>query len=147
MAKLEEILDEWDKDSVVDETKLGHESSRNPMIHAKYIRMLATTKLQLRKAESSYLTTRKLYYRYYKGELTKQELLELQWNQYQGKILLKSEMDEFLSTNESLIKLTDKIAYFTTMKESLESILKSIASRTWDIKTSVEYMKIQNGLM
>lgn len=147
MSNLDTLLDEWDRDSVVREDQLGHEASRNPQIHAKYIRWLSTVKLQLRAAESKYLTARKLYYRYYNGEIGKDELKELGWNQYQGTKPLKSQIEELLNTAPELIKLTDKIAYFTTMKETIESILKEINARTWNVKSAIEWTKIQNGII
>jgi hypothetical protein len=146
MATLVEILDEWDKDSSINEAELGHEATRNPMIHAKYVRMISQTKLSLRKAESDYLTVRKTKWRYYRGEMGKAELDELGWNQYQGRIPTKSDMDEFLNCDPDLIRYTDKIQYFTVVKETLDSILKELNSRTWNIKTAVDYAKMMNGI-
>jgi len=146
MATLDEILTEWDRDSVVDETKIGHEAARNPMIHSKYIRMLSVSKLQLRKSESDYLKARKIHSRYFRGELNREELDELGWSQYQGRHPTIAAMDELLNTAPELIKLTDRISYHTVCKESLESILKEINSRTWNLKTSLEYQKLINGV-
>lgn len=147
MATLEDILKLWEEDSKIDETQLGHESARNPMIHSKYITHLARTKLQLRKAESDYLTIRKTKWRYFRGEMGKEELATLEWPQYQGRIPTKADLDEMLNTDPDLVKLTDKISYFTTTKETLESILKEIASRVWSVKTAFEDSKMKNGLM
>lgn len=145
--KLSDIRSEWTKDSVIDELNLGKESLRVPTLHAKYLNLLSGIKLQLRKAESDYLNTRRLKYRYYRGEMTKEELSVLEWQQFQGNKPLKNEMDEFLECDKDLIELQDKAEYFRITIYTLEQILRSLNSRTWDIKTAVEYMRFTNGMM
>lgn len=145
--KLTDIQEEWVKDSSIDETNLGRESIRVPTLHAKYLTYLSKVKLQLRKAESDYYNTRRLKYRYYRGEMSREELAALEWEQFQGNKPLKNEMDEFLQCDSDLIELQDKVEYFKTVIYTLEQVLRSINSRTWDIKTAVEFMKFTNGLI
>lgn len=145
--KLTEIQQNWEQDSRIDETNLGRESTRVPTLHAKYLNVLSKVKLQLRKAESDYYNTRRLKYRYYRGEMSREELAVMEWVQFQGNKPLKNEMDEFLQCDKDLIELQDKMEYFRTVIYTLEQILRSINSRTWDIKTAVEYMKFTQGLM
>ena len=137
----------WEQDSRIDETNLGRESTRVPTLHAKYLVYLSKVKLQLRKAESDYYNTRRLKYRYYRGEMSKDELEDNGWVQWQGNKPLKNEMDEFLQCDQNLIELQDKVEYFKTVIYTLEQILRSINSRTWDIKTAVEWSKFTNGMM
>lgn len=145
--KLSHLQEEWEKDSRIDELNLGRESTRVPVLHSKYLTYLSKVKLQMRKAESDYYNTRRLKYRYYRGEMSKSELAELEWEQFQGNKPLKNEMDEFLQCDSDLIELQDKAEYYKTLIYTLEQILRSINSRTWDIKTAVEYMKFTNGMM
>lgn len=145
--KLSDIQDEWTKDSAIDETNLGRESIRVPTLHAKYLTFLSKVKLQLRKAESDYYNTRRKKYRYYRGEMSHEELAEEGWPQFQGNKPLKNEMDEFLQCDSDLIVLQDKVEYFKTVIFTLEQIIRSINSRTWDIKTAVEWTKFTNGMM
>ena len=143
--KLSELTEEWTKDAPINETNLGHEAARVPILHAKYLEVLSRTKLQLRKAESDYFNTRRKKYKYFRGEMTRQELEDEEWVQYHGNKPLKNEMDEFLQCDADLIILQDKVEYFKTVIFTLEQILRSINSRTWDIKTAVEYLKFTNG--
>lgn len=145
--KLTEIQEAWEEDSRIDETNLGREATRVPTLHAKYIALLAKSRLQLRKAESDYFNTRRLKYRYYRGEMTREELVVLEWEQFQGNKPLKNEMDEFLQCDKDLIELQDKVEYFKTVIYTLEQIIRSINSRTWDVKTAVEWHKFTNGMM
>ena len=145
--KLTDLQEEWQKDSRINETNLGSEAARVPTLHAKYITYLSKVKLQLRKAESEYLNTRRKKYKYYRGEMTVQELDEEGWDQFQGNKPLKNEMDEFLACDQNLIELQDKVEYFKTVLYTLEQIIRSINSRTWDIKSSIEWTKFTNGMM
>lgn len=145
--KLTDLQEEWQKDSRINETNLGSEAARVPTLHAKYITYLSKVKLQLRKAESDYLNTRRKKYKYFRGEMSVQELDEEGWDQYQGNKPLKNEMDEFLACDETLIELQDKVEYFKTVLYTLEQIIRSINSRTWDIKSSIEWTKFTNGMM
>lgn len=145
--KLTELQEAWKKDCVIDETNLGRAASRTPELHAKYLNLLTSAKLQFRKAESDYLKLRRVKYRYFRGELTRDELEQLGWAQYQGVKPIKNEMDEFLQTDEDLIQAQDKLEYLRTVLLQLESILKSLNSRTWDIKNSIEWTKFTNGMM
>jgi len=145
--KLSELQEQWSEDSSIDETNLGRESTRVPTLHAKYLNFLSSTRLNLRKAESDYYNIRRKKYKYYRGEMTKQELEEEGWAQWQGNKPLKNEMDEFLQCDADLITLQDKVEYFRTVIQHLEQILRSINSRTWDIKTAVEWAKFTNGMM
>lgn len=143
--KLTEINDEWKRDSIINELELGREAVKVPTLHAKYLTMLSNAKLQQRKAESDYNNLRRVKYRYYRGELSREDLENLGWSQFQGNKPLKNEMDEYLAYDDELNALLDKTEYFKTMVYTLEQIIRSINSRTWDIKSSIEWSKFTNG--
>jgi len=145
--KISELQQMWSEDCKIDETNLGRESARVPTLHAKYINLLSSTRLNLRKAESDYYNCRRKKYRYYRGEMSRDELAEEGWQQWQGAKPLKNEIDEFLLGDADLNLLTDKVEYFKTVLYQLEQIIRSINSRTWDIKSSIEWQKFTNGLM
>ena len=145
--KLDEIQKMWAEDSRIDETNLGGESARVPKLHAKYLNLLTNNRLVMRKTEADYLRMRRNKYRYYRGEMTQTELADLGWDQWQGVKPIKNEMDEFLSTDTDLILLLDKLEYYKTVNYQLEAIVKSISSRTWDIKSSIEWYKLTNGMI
>jgi hypothetical protein len=145
--KLSDLQEMWAEDSRISETNLGHEAAKTPTLHAKYLNFLTSVRLNLRKAESDYLNCRRKKYRYYRGEMTRKELEDEGWSQWQGIKPLKNEMDEFLETDSDLVSFQDKIEYFKTVLYQLEQIIRSLNSRTWDIKNSIEWQKFTNGLM
>lgn len=143
--KLSEIQEEWKLDSKINELELGSEAIKVATLHSKYLSLLSNVKLQLRKAESDYNNMRRVKYKYYRGELSREELEKLGLEQYLGNKPLKNEMDEFMLCDEDLNLLTDKIEYFKTVSFTLEQILRSLNSRTWDIKSAIEWQKFTNG--
>ena len=56
-------------------------------------------------------------------------------------------MDEQLDGDFDLIKKKDRIAYWETIVDTLERILRSISSRGFDIKHAIEWHKFTNGVM
>ena len=78
--------------------------------------------------------------------MSKQELEDLGWNQFQGNKPLKNEMDEYLQCDEDLNTCMDNIEHLKTSIYTLEQIIRSINSRTWDIKSAIEYVKFTNGM-
>ena len=47
--KLSELQDSWAQDSRIDETNLGREATKTPQLHAKYLNMLGSVRLNLRR--------------------------------------------------------------------------------------------------
>lgn len=145
--KLNELQEMWAVDCQIDQTNLGRAAARVPELHAKYLNFLTSVRLQQRKAEAEYLRLRKLKLRYYRGEMSKEELQQLGWEQFLNNRPLKNEMDDVMSTDEEMIRAVDKMEYLKTIMFQLEQILKSINSRTWDVKSAIEWYKFTNGGM
>jgi len=145
--KLSDIQEEWAIDAKIDETNLGNEASRTPILHAKYITYLGDMKLRLRKSDSEYYNLRREKYRYYRGEMSYEELADRGWNQYQGTKPLKNEMEEIIASDKDLLQAGDRIEYYRTVVYTLEQIIRSINSRTWDIKSGIEWTKFTNGMI
>lgn len=143
---IDELQDMWTADCQIDDNFLGEHSTATPKLHAKYVKVLIGVKLKHTKYQSDYNMLRKNKFRYYRGELSREELTELGWSQWQGVKPLKNEMDEFLSGDTDLNTLRVKIDYLETMIYLLESILQQIKARDWQIKTAVEWKKFLAGM-
>ena len=146
MIELEKLQTMWKNDAPINDVELGKEAALVPNLHAKYIEILSTVKLNLRKEQSEYFKLRRHKWRYYRGEMSDTELKELGWQQYLGAKPLKNEMEEHLQGDFDLIKKQDRISYYETVVSFLESVLRSIHSRGWDIKNAIEWHKFTNGI-
>ena len=143
---IEQLQEHWDKDCQIDDNYLGENSTATPKLHAKYLKMLVTVKLKHSKYQSDYNLLRKNKFRYYRGELSRDELNNLQWQQWQGVKPLKNEMDEFLTGDEELNAMRTRIDYLETMIYFLESVLGQIKARDWQIKSGIEWKKFLAGM-
>lgn len=146
MVDLDKLQTMWQNDCEINDLELDKEALKIPNLHAKYITVLSTIKLQLQKERSDYAKLRRYKWRYYRGELTQKELEDLGWEQYLGAKPLKNEMEEQLEGDFDLIKKKDKVAYYETLVYFLENVMKSIGSRGWDIKNAIEWHKFTNGV-
>lgn len=143
--KLSELQEMWSDDAKIEPLDLTNESLKIPKLHSKYLNYLTSFRLQLRKAESDYLRLRKNKYKYYKGEMSREELEELNWKQYLGPKMLKQELADIIESDDDIIALIDKIEYIKTLMYQLENILKSLNSRSFDIKNAITYLQYTQG--
>lgn len=143
---IEQLQDMWEADCEIDDNYLGEHATKTPKLHAKYVKLLVGVKLKHTKLQSDYNMLRKAKFRYYRGELGREELQDLGWAQWQGVKPLKNEMDEFLTGDEDLNTMKVKIEYLETMIYLLESILGQLKSRDWQIKTHVEWKRFLAGM-
>ena len=142
---IEQIQDMWEVDAEIDDNYLGEHATKTPKLHAKYVKILVGVKLKHTKIQSDYNMLRKAKFRYYRGELSREELQDLGWVQWQGLKPLKNEMDEFLSGDTELNTLRVKIDYLETMIYLLESILGQIKARDWQLKSAISWKQFLAG--
>lgn len=142
---IDELHDLWDQDSKINDDHLDRESVKTPQLHSKYLRMLIQHKMKLAALQVEYKTLRQKKFRYYRGEMPKTELEELNWTQWQGIKPLKNEMEEFLEGDSDLNRINVKCEYIKGMIEALEAILGQIKSRDWQIRNALEWKKFVAG--
>jgi hypothetical protein len=142
---LDDILDMWDKDSHIDDDHLDREAIHTAKLHSKYVRMLMQYKMKMAALNTEYNTLRQRKFRWYRGEMGRDELKDSGWEQWQGVKPLKNEMDEFLTGDNDLNKVSIKIEYIKCLIEALESILQQIKGRDWSIRNAIEFKKFISG--
>ena len=145
MATIDEILEEWEKDATIDDNHIDSESIKVPKLHSKYLKHLSQAKLSLVKKNNDYSALKKIKFRYYRGELTKDELIQYNWNQWQGVKPIKSELETLLEGDNDIIKIKNSISLIETKIYVLESILGQIKARDWQIKSVIEWKKFLAG--
>ena len=123
---IEQLQEMWGIDCQIDDDRLDKEAVRTPNLHSKYLNILIANKLKLAKVKADYNTLRQAKFRYYRGEMGKQELIECGWEQWQGAKPLKNEMDEFLQGDGELVQMEQKVEYLNTIVYFLEEVLKQI---------------------
>ena len=133
----------WEKDSQIDPDNLHTESLKVPSLHAKYHDMFNNFLLLRKKAEQQRKNIRHERYEYYSGKADPEVY---QKNPFGKKIRDKDTMTKYLDADEKLSNSSLKIDYYDTMLVYLESILKVIQNRTFQIKNAIEFMRFNSGL-
>lgn len=142
---IEQIKTEWARDSEIDQLNIGSESLKNAKLHSKYVNELADWKILAADKQNDYNMLRKVKFRYYRGELSKDELTKYGLVQYQGPKHLKNEMNEILDGDMELCQCKNEVESAQIAISLLESIIKSIFSRGFDIKNYIDYEKFRSG--
>ena len=112
------------------------------MLHAKYFDLYNNIFLLMKKAQQQRKNIRHERYEYYSGKADPEIYIK---NPFPKKIRDKDTMQKYLDADEKLSSTSLKIEYYETMLNYLESILKQVSNRTYQIKNSVEVMKFQAG--
>ena len=140
---LEMIQDMWEKDSKIDPDNLHNESLGIPSLHAKYFEMYNTIILLRKKAEQRRKNIRHERYEYFSGKADPDIYVE---NPFPKKIRDKDTMQKYLDADEKLSSVSLKIDYYDTMLVYIESILKQVSNRSYQIKNAIEFMRFNAGL-
>lgn len=144
--KLDDILVMWEADSGIDDNHLGEASTNTAKLHSKYLKLLVDAKLRQTKLNIELNALRKTKIRYYRGELSRDELADLGWVQWQYNKPLKAEMDEFLKGDDDLSKIQMRMDYIDTVVYALESIMQQIKQRDFQLSNGIKWKAFLAGM-
>jgi hypothetical protein len=139
---LDMIQKMWEEDAKIDMDNLHTESINIPLLHAKYFDLYNNIVLLKKKAEQQKKNIRHERYEYFTGKADPEVYIE---NPFPKKIRDKDTLQKYLDADEKLSQVCLKIDYYETILNYLESILKVIQNRTYQIKNAIEFIKFQAG--
>jgi hypothetical protein len=142
---LDEIFANWSEDSCIDKTELDSESLKIPLLHSKYLKIFTTERLSLHRLEAEYKTLFKLKSEYFSGSLDMDTIKEHGWEP-NPKLILKSDLSMHIEADQEIQKLSLKIGLQREKVSTLDSILKTIGNRGFQISNAINYMKLMNGI-
>ena len=140
---LDTIQKMWEQDSKIDIDNLHTESLNIPILHSKYFDLYNTINLLKKRAEQQKKKIRHERYEYFTGKADPEVYLE---NPFPKKIRDKETLQGYLDSDENLSQVNLKIEYYETMLIYIDSILKMISNRTYQIKNSIDFLRFQSGL-
>ena len=138
---LDEIQLSWEEDSKIDDDNLHSESTKIPSLHAKYYRILNNNLLIKKLEENKFKQLKKTKWQYYTGKADPEVYIAQPFDHK----VLRQDVDKYMDSDEDLIKIQNKIDYFQVMLNYLDSILKIINNRTFQIKNAIEWQKFIRG--
>jgi len=140
---LDTIQKMWEEDSKIDVDNLHTESLNIPSLHAKYFDIYNNIVLLKKKAEQQRKNIRHERYEYFTGKADPDVYVE---NPFPKKIRDKETLQKYLDADEKLSSVCLKVEYYDTILNYLESILKVIQNRTFQIKNAIEFIRFTAGL-
>jgi hypothetical protein len=132
------------KDLEIDKTELDTESLRTPQLHNKYLIFFSEEKLKLEQLLSERKIKRKDKWLYYTGKMSQEELDKNNWEPFDLSIL-KTDVERFIEADPEIIKLGAKITIQKELVNYLESIVKIISNRQWNIRAALDWIKFTQG--
>ena len=141
---LDEIRNMAKTDLVMDETELDIESLKTPQLHNKYLIFHTDERLILGKINSDLYRLKKDKWLYYTGKMSEEELNERDWEPFSLNVL-KTDIDKFINSDDDIILLNNKILLQQEKVDYLESIIKIVNNRQWNIRSAIDWIKFTNG--
>jgi hypothetical protein len=142
---IEQIKAQAEIDTVIDTNHLDDEASRIPQIHNKYLCILMDEKLVLESLDSKLKILRRDKWLYYSGKLSQEELKQKGWEPFDLNIL-KQDIDRFIDSDIDIINLGNKVFLQKEKVNYIESVIKIISNKIWNIRSSIEWIKFSQGL-
>jgi len=140
---LEELQTQAENDLKFDDLELANESLRSASLHQKYLTIYNNFRQLRLMNEGNYKVKYRQKWEYYSGKAEPQVYRD---NPFDHKIL-KADLPIYLDSDEELIKLKQKVEYYSMCMDSCERILKQIQQRGWDIKNAIEWRKFVDGVV
>lgn len=142
--KLEEILNEWDRDVIIDQNVLDDESLKTPKLHSKYLRYYSTENLLYNKmlAEFKIMKSEKHDFLLYGKDKIH---IEKGWELPSQGNIIKSELDYYLEHDKDLIQETLKLSYQKEKVNTLKAIIDLINNRSFHINTALKFKLWSSG--
>jgi hypothetical protein len=144
MTKLEELLNMWAKDSVIDRTEPGKELINIPQLHSKYLNILSRHRLLAKETDFKYNKLKKVKWEYYTGKLDNEQLQQYGWEPFP--FILKSEINTYFDSDEDLNKLTAQKMIHEEIVDVCQNILKELNSRTYQLRDFISWEKFIQGV-
>jgi hypothetical protein len=139
---LDEIQLLWEEDAKIDPDNLHEESIKIPSLHAKYYKFYNNISLLKKIEENKFKVLKKEKWMYFSGKSDPEIYIECPFD-YK---VLRQDMDKYMDADEDILKLISKMEYYQTMLNYLDSILKIIINRSYQIKNSIEFLKFISGI-
>ena len=148
MNNLEQILEMWKKDSVIDEMNLDESSRQTAKLHGKYLELLSVHRLKLKKANLDFKVLLRDKFMHYNGKLSQEELDNTGWDYdpLNGLTVLKGDMDKWYDADPVIQEQQAKIQYLEELTDTLKEILENIKWRHQTVRNMIEWRKFTSGI-
>ena len=142
--KLEELQNEARNDlAIVNQERLDQESYKNQNIKPKWLEYKTKYDQLLIIAKADHQRMYRQKWEYYGG---KADAKVYAAKPFDLKVL-KTDLQMFINSDEDILNLQGKIAYYESIVKYIEGIIKSIDNRGWDIRNATDWKKFEAGMI
>jgi hypothetical protein len=145
---LDTIHEMWKKDSQIDEMALDESSRDSAKLHSKYLELLSSHRMRLKKSQLEYKIILRDKFNHYGGKLSQEEMDSKGWeyDPLHGHTVLKGDLDKFYDADPIIQEHQAKIAYLEEVVDILKAILDNVKWRHQNIKNMIEWRKFTSGI-
>ena len=138
---LDEIQNLWKDDCVIDPDNLHLESIKITSLHSKYFIIYNNLNILKKSEEDRLKQTRFSRWQYYTGKIPADDISSERCDHK----VIKQDLDKYMDSDITLRKIIAKIDHYQIIINYLDSILKTIKDRTYQIKNAIEFQKFTHG--
>ena len=140
---LDQLKEEARTDLVIsNQEDLASESLTNQKIKSKYLDHRSKFQLLLQKHNGDYQRMYRQKWEYYGGKSDAKIYIAKPFDLK----VLKTDLAMYITSDEEIIQLMDKIGYLEIVIKFIDGVIKSIDNRGWDIKNAIEWRKFEAGM-
>ena len=142
--KLEELQSEAREDlKIIDQERLDQESYKNQNIKPKWLEYRTQYDQLLIMAKANHQKMYREKWEYYGG---KADVKVYAVKPFDLKVL-KTDLQMYINSDEEILTVQGKIAYYESIIKYIDGIIKSIDNRGWDIRNATEWKKFEAGMV
>jgi|TARA_B100001079_G_scaffold269764_1_gene282645 hypothetical protein len=149
MNLIDDVLEMWESDSVIDQFKLDDTTIKLSKLHSKYLGLITKCKLTKKKLDMDYKTLLKDKWLYYNGKLSKEEIDLFGWDYDPFKGLnkpLKGDMNYYYDSDTDIQNAQAKLEYYKVYEDTLKEILDTIRWRHQSISNIIKWRSFEAGV-
>ena len=146
---IEQVLEMWKEDSIIDDLKLDDTTIRMARIHSKYLELITIAKIRRKKKDLDYKTLLKNKWLYYNGKLSKEEIDIYKWEYDPFGGLnkpLKGDMNYYYDSDTDIQKAQAALEYDKVLIETLDEIMNTIRWRHQNIGNIIKWRAFESGV-
>ena len=148
MNLIDETLEMWEQDGVIDQFKLDDTTIKMASMHSKYLGLITKCKLTKKKLDLDYKTLLKNKWLYYNGKLSQDEMDMKGWEYDPFGGLnkpLKGDMNYYYDSDTDIQKAQAALEYDKVLIETLEEIMNTIRWRHQNIGNIIKWRSFEAG--
>ena len=142
--KLEELQNEARNDlAIIDQERLDQESYKNQNIKPKWLEYRTKYDQLLIMSKASHQRMYREKWEYYGG---KADAKVYAAKPFDIKVL-KTDLQMYINSDEEILTIQGKIAYYESIIKYVDGVIKSIDNRGWDIRNATDWKKFEAGMI